>query len=441
MSDLDTIFASHRRGRSRASRRRPRVRHQVRRRRPARGRRDRALDRSRLGARRVRRDRLPRGPLAGPPLRQDDAAERSRPFVPRPWTTVEPSEAVFYRRIAADPPTILLDEVDAIFNKKSEATEGLRACLNAGNQRGTTVPRCQPPRMEIVEFEVFCREGARRDRRAARRRSPTARSRSRCAARSRATGSSGSATRKAREVAAPLAAELEQWADGAVAERARPSWPGRTSRRRGRPARLARRPGVGSRRGSRCSPSPRSPASAWLATAIAAAVALSGSRDDELDDRRQPSRRHQGRLRREPDPRVAATYELLDALLADRGEPLARLVVGPALGRGEAVEGGAAEARADAEAVRDPPGRRLDAERQHRGRDTGWTTSGTPGRATCPLPMGKKGQVGKIPTPMRPRALPTGTAKGSGRLPIGVVGQVHPRFQAVLTDLTHLPHR
>jgi hypothetical protein len=76
--------------------------------------------------------------------------------VPRPWTTVEPSEAVFYRRIASVRPTILLDEADAIFAKKSEATEGLRACLNAGNQRGWTVPRCQPPRMDIVEFEVFC---------------------------------------------------------------------------------------------------------------------------------------------------------------------------------------------------------------------------------------------------------------------------------------------
>ena len=72
--------------------------------------------------------------------------------VPRPWTTVEPSEAVLYRKIAADEPTILLDEVDAVFNKKSEATEGVRACLNAGNLRGTTVPRCQPPRMDIVEF-------------------------------------------------------------------------------------------------------------------------------------------------------------------------------------------------------------------------------------------------------------------------------------------------
>ena len=77
-------------------------------------------------------------------------------LVPRPWKTIEPSEAVFYRRISQSTPTLLLDEADAIFNRKAEATEGLRACLNAGNKRGITVPRCVPPRMEIAEFEVFC---------------------------------------------------------------------------------------------------------------------------------------------------------------------------------------------------------------------------------------------------------------------------------------------
>jgi hypothetical protein len=36
-------------------------------------------------------------------------------LVPRPWKTIEPSEAVFYRKIEKSAPTLLLDEVDAIF--------------------------------------------------------------------------------------------------------------------------------------------------------------------------------------------------------------------------------------------------------------------------------------------------------------------------------------
>ena len=73
----------HLRGSAAASRRTPRrrlrVRQEVRRRRVARGRRDHAVDRARLGARRVRGDRLSGGAVARSPLRQDDAAQRSRP--------------------------------------------------------------------------------------------------------------------------------------------------------------------------------------------------------------------------------------------------------------------------------------------------------------------------------------------------------------------------
>jgi hypothetical protein len=76
-------------------------------------------------------------------------------LVARAWRAIEPSEAVVYRKIDRDQPTLLLDEVDAIFGRKREATEGLRALLNAGNARGTMVPRCVGPSQSLAEFSVF----------------------------------------------------------------------------------------------------------------------------------------------------------------------------------------------------------------------------------------------------------------------------------------------
>jgi hypothetical protein len=77
--------------------------------------------------------------------------------VARPWLAVTPSEAVVYRRIEALVPTLLMDEVDAVFSPKvAERHEGLRALLNSGNRRGATVPRCLGTSAEIVEFHTFC---------------------------------------------------------------------------------------------------------------------------------------------------------------------------------------------------------------------------------------------------------------------------------------------
>ncbi len=75
-----------------------------------------------------------------------------------PWRCVTPSEAVTYRRIDANKPTLLLDEVDAIFGKQAREHEGLRALLNAGfKRRGSTVPRCVGKNMsEVKDFETFC---------------------------------------------------------------------------------------------------------------------------------------------------------------------------------------------------------------------------------------------------------------------------------------------
>lgn len=46
--------------------------------------------------------------------------------------------------------------MDAIFGPKAREHEGLRALLNAGNRRGTRVPRCVGPSQALVDFAIFC---------------------------------------------------------------------------------------------------------------------------------------------------------------------------------------------------------------------------------------------------------------------------------------------
>jgi hypothetical protein len=71
-----------------------------------------------------------------------------------------PSEAVLYRKIERDHPTLLLDEVDTIWRGgggRNDNHDGLRALLNAGNESGVRVPRCAGPRGEqLVDFDVNC---------------------------------------------------------------------------------------------------------------------------------------------------------------------------------------------------------------------------------------------------------------------------------------------
>lgn len=80
-------------------------------------------------------------------------------LVHKPWRAILPSEAVVFRKIAADGPTLLLDEIDAVFGSPRTAAqhEGLRALLNAGNRRGTTVPRVvgEGRKMKVQEFAIY----------------------------------------------------------------------------------------------------------------------------------------------------------------------------------------------------------------------------------------------------------------------------------------------
>ena len=77
--------------------------------------------------------------------------------VHRPWSVVLPSEAVVFRTVDRLKPTLLLDEVDAIFNPRTaDRYEGLRALLNNGHRRGMPVPRCVGSKQTLVEFDPFC---------------------------------------------------------------------------------------------------------------------------------------------------------------------------------------------------------------------------------------------------------------------------------------------
>jgi hypothetical protein len=76
----------------------------------------------------------------------------------KPWRIVNATEAVLFRKIEKDGPSLFLDEVDTIFsaNGKDDTKEGLRSVLNSGFERKATVPRCVGPQFELKEFHVFC---------------------------------------------------------------------------------------------------------------------------------------------------------------------------------------------------------------------------------------------------------------------------------------------
>jgi hypothetical protein len=77
-------------------------------------------------------------------------------LVNEPWSAIGPSEAVMFRNIHLKMPTLLLDEVDTLFNPKTaDRYEGHRAILNAGHRKGSRVPRCVGPSQDIQEFRVF----------------------------------------------------------------------------------------------------------------------------------------------------------------------------------------------------------------------------------------------------------------------------------------------
>lgn len=67
------------------------------------------------------------------------------------------SEAVLFRLVHSEHPTLLFDEIDAVFSKRSsDASEGIRQILNSGYRKGKKAYRCVGPSHEVKAFDVFC---------------------------------------------------------------------------------------------------------------------------------------------------------------------------------------------------------------------------------------------------------------------------------------------
>jgi hypothetical protein len=77
-------------------------------------------------------------------------------LVARPWPVIGASVAAVFRKIGKDQPTMMHDEIDAVFGSNAERTEPLRAILNAGNRPGSTVSRCVGEAKDVEDFPIFC---------------------------------------------------------------------------------------------------------------------------------------------------------------------------------------------------------------------------------------------------------------------------------------------
>ncbi len=71
------------------------------------------------------------------------------------------SGAALFRLIEADSPTVLLDEVDGVFGKKSsDVAEDHRKLLNSGYRKGKQAIRCGGRNFtELQRFNIFCPKG------------------------------------------------------------------------------------------------------------------------------------------------------------------------------------------------------------------------------------------------------------------------------------------
>ena len=88
------------------------------------------------------------------------AMELTETLVPRPVEAVNVTPAYLFRKIndPAGLPTILHDEVDAIFGPRAKEHEEVRAVINAGHRRGASAGRCvvKGKLIETEELPAFC---------------------------------------------------------------------------------------------------------------------------------------------------------------------------------------------------------------------------------------------------------------------------------------------
>lgn len=87
--------------------------------------------------------------------------EITEALVPRPVLSVNASVAYIFRKISdeAGLPTLLMDEIDAVFSKgKADGSEDLRGLLNSGYRKGASAGRAAVRGKEIIteEWPSFC---------------------------------------------------------------------------------------------------------------------------------------------------------------------------------------------------------------------------------------------------------------------------------------------
>lgn len=74
----------------------------------------------------------------------------------RAQRTSNVSEAALFRIIEARSPTLIIDEAEALADKRSERSQLLVGILNSGNRIGANVIRCVGPQHVVAEFRTYC---------------------------------------------------------------------------------------------------------------------------------------------------------------------------------------------------------------------------------------------------------------------------------------------
>jgi len=73
-----------------------------------------------------------------------------------PQRVAHTSAAALFRSIEKEGPTLLFDELDAVFSKHSSGNEDLRGLLNAGYRRGADITRCAGDTFEVAKYSTYC---------------------------------------------------------------------------------------------------------------------------------------------------------------------------------------------------------------------------------------------------------------------------------------------
>jgi hypothetical protein len=79
-------------------------------------------------------------------------------LTPKPWLMSRVTPAALVRRVERSKPTLLLDEIDAVFKHVSEFSEALRGMLNSGYRRSGRWSLCEKRvgNWTDIDFSTFC---------------------------------------------------------------------------------------------------------------------------------------------------------------------------------------------------------------------------------------------------------------------------------------------